>query len=342
MKSQSLLVKYVGCHNTPSSGEESSPVGRPATVDAMTNVNRLATGAGNVSALERLSRIGLVVHPNRPLDNALATVREWAAEHDTDVVQVPVHGQDRTVAPHGNAVDCDLIVAMGGDGTTLAALHAGAAAGKPVLGVACGSLGALTAVAASDVDAALRDVAAGRWRPHPLPGVAVSADGGEPQVALNDLVVVRKGAGQVIIGIEVDGGLYVRFAGDGIVIATPQGSSAYTMAAGGPILAPNTGGYVLTPLAAHGGCGPPLVVGRDTHVAVTVEPGYGGARIEFDGQIEDLEPHRLEIAWRDAHATLVRFGGEETMIAGLRRRRIVLDSPRVLARDDRLGRPVAE
>jgi NAD+ kinase len=292
--------------------------------------------------VSKLRRIGLVVHPHRPLDHALATLRTWAAEHDTDVVQVPVDGQDRVVAPPGDAADCDLIVAMGGDGTTLAALHAGAAAAKPVLGVACGSLGALTAVAASDIGQALRDVAAGNWRSHLIPGVAVSADGGEPQVALNDLVVVRKGAGQVVIGIEVDGELYVRFAGDGIVIATPQGSSAYTMAAGGPILAPNSGGYVLTPLAPHGGCGPPLVVGQGSRVAVTIEPGHSGARIELDGQIEDVEPRRLEISWRDAHVTLVRFGGEETLIAGLRRRRILLDSPRVLARDDRLGHPVSD
>ncbi|HEV7750637.1 MAG TPA: NAD(+)/NADH kinase [Baekduia sp.] len=295
-----------------------------------------------MTSRERLHRIGLVVHPHRPLDNALETLRTWAAEHDTDVVQVPIDGQERSVAPPGDAADCDLIVAMGGDGTTLAALHAGAAADKPVLGVACGSLGALTAVAASDLAEALRDVAAGNWRPRPIPGVAVSADGGEPLVALNDLVVVRKGAGQVVVGIDVDGELYVRFAGDGIVIATPLGSSAYTMAAGGPILAPNAGGYVLTPLAPHGGCGPPLVVGQDSRVAVTIEPGHSGARIEFDGQIKDIEPHRLEIAWRDAHATLVRFGGDETFIAGLRRRRIILDSPRVLARDDRLGTPLTE
>ena len=295
-----------------------------------------------MTSSDRLHRIGLVVHPHRPLDNALETLRTWAAEHDTDVVQVPIDGQDRIVAPAGDPADCDLIVAVGGDGTTLAALHAGAAVRKPVLGVACGSLGALTAVAASDIDRALDDVAAGNWRSHLIPGVAVSADGGEPQVALNDVVVVRKGAGQVVIGIEVDGGLYVRFAGDGVVIATPQGSSAYTMAAGGPILAPNSRGYVLTPLAPHGGCGPPLVVGQDSRVTVAIEPGHSGARIEFDGQIEDMEPRRLEVAWRDSHATLVHFGGEEAFIAGLRRRRIVLDSPRVLARDDRLGTPLAE
>ncbi|HMJ33575.1 MAG TPA: NAD(+)/NADH kinase [Baekduia sp.] len=290
----------------------------------------------------RLNRIGLVVHPHRPLDRALKTMEEWAATHDVDLVQVPVDGQERSVAPPGDPATCDLIIAVGGDGTTLAALHAGAAAEKPVLGVACGSLGALTAVAAANIEEALRDVAAGNWRPQVLPGVAVAADGGAPQVAINDLVVVRKGAGQVVIGIEVDDELYVRFAGDGVVIATPQGSSAYTLAAGGPVLAPGCGGYVLTPLAPHGGCCPPLVVGQDTRVAVTIEPSHVGARLEFDGQIEDVEPHRLDVSWRDEHVTLVQFGGAESLLAGLRRRRIIIDSPRVLARDDRFAPPAIE
>jgi NAD+ kinase len=292
-----------------------------------------------VNLASRLTRIGVVVHPHRSLDRALKTLREWAAVHGVEVVQVPIDGQERSVAPPGDAASCDLIIAVGGDGTTLAALHAAAAVEKPVLGVACGSLGALTAVAASELEEALRDVAAGNWRPQLLPGVAVAADGGEPQVALNDLVVVRKGAGQVVIGIEVDGELYVRFAGDGVVIATPQGSSAYTMAAGGPVLAPGSAGYVLTPLAPHGGCCPPLAVGHETRVTVTIEPTHFGARIEFDGQLEDIEPRRLDVSWRSDHATLVQFGDAESLLAGLRRRRIIIDSPRVLARDGRFPPP---
>ena len=292
--------------------------------------------------VSRLRRIGLVVHPQRPLDGALEALGTWAADHAAAVVQVAIDGQERVVAPPGDAADCDLIVAMGGDGTTLAALRAGAAAEKPVLGVACGSLGALTAVAASDLPEALRDVAAGNWRPRVLPGVAVAVDGREPPVALNDVVVVRQGAGQVVVGIEVDGELYVRFAGDGLVIATPQGSGAYTLAAGGPVLAPGSGGYVLTPLAPHGGCCPPLVVGQESRVSVTIEAGHSGARIEVDGRIEDAGPRQLEVSWRDEHATLVQFDGAERLLTGLRRRRILLDSPRVLARDDRLGTPIAE
>lgn len=280
-------------------------------------------------------RLGLVVHPTREVTRALELARAWARTHGADVVQVREGGQERVVADLADAASCDLVLAMGGDGTTLVALHAAAEAGRPVLGVACGSLGALTATSADELPGALDAVQAGAWRPRLLPGAAIAVDGAEPEVALNDLVVVRRGAGQIAIGIEVDGDRYVRFAGDGIVIATPLGSSAYTMAAGGPILAPASRGLVLTPLAPHGGCCPPLVTGPESCVTVSVEPGHSGARIEFDGRIQAPEPHLLEVRWRAEHATLVAFDDAEPFLAGLRRRRILIDSPRVLARDDR-------
>jgi NAD+ kinase len=284
----------------------------------------------------RIGRIGLVVHPNRPLVGALGELRAWAEAHEAELVQVPVRGQSRVVAEEGDAASCDVVVSVGGDGTTLAALHAAAPAGKPVLGVACGSLGALTATSAGDVHAALDRLEAGDWRRRDLPGVGVGVDGNDPHIAINDLVVVRKGANQVSIGIYVDDELYVRFAGDGVVIATPLGSSAYTIAAGGPILAAGTEAIVVTPVAAHGGSTPPIVVGARSAVRVAVEGGFGGARIEFDGQIKDFEPHSITTAWCPAFATLVRFDGAESALTGLRRRAIITDSPRILARDARL------
>jgi NAD+ kinase len=151
---------------------------------------------------------------------------------------------------------------------------------------------------------------------------------------------VRAGAGQVAAEVQVDGELFIRFAGDGLVVATPLGSSAYTLAAGGPVLAPGGSGLVFTPLAAHGGCCPPLVAGGESRLTIELDPGHSGARIELDGQIQDrIEPHAprtLEVTLRPDHATLVALGGEESMLAGLRRRRVIIDSPRMLARDDRV------
>jgi NAD+ kinase len=282
-----------------------------------------------------IRRIGLVVHPRREIDTALDRARAWARANGVELAQIKVGGQARVVADPGEVAACDLVLAVGGDGTTLHALHAAANADVPVLGVACGSLGALTAVPAEKLDTALDRVASGDWSPRRLPGLQVTGDEDLSRVAINDVVVVRRGANQVIVEIRVDGQLYVRYAGDGLVVATPVGSSAYTLAAGGPVLAERSDGIVLTPLAPHGGCCPPLVVGSGSEVRLHIEPGYGGMRLEFDGQIDDAQPAELQVAWIEAYATLVGLGDAEPLLAGLRRRRILIDSPRVLARDDR-------
>ena len=286
---------------------------------------------------DRFDRIGLAVHPQRELDSALATVRDWAERQGAEVVQIA--SSEREVAPRGEAADCDLVIALGGDGTTLAALHAAAPVGRPVLGVACGSLGALTSTTADRLEDALDHVAAGDWTPRKLPALTARREGAEPLHAINDLVLVRAGAGQVMIELQVDGERYVRFAGDGLVTATPLGSTAYTLASGGPMIAPGGSALVLTPLSPHGGVCPPLVAGPDNEVVVSLDPGHGGARIEVDGQIqgvlERMEPVTFTLELEPGFATLVSLGEEEPLIAGLRRRRILLDSPRVLAREER-------
>jgi NAD+ kinase len=276
-------------------------------------------------AAARINRIGVVVHPHRRLDRALESLRTWTEPHGAEVVQIPIDGQERVVAPAGDAASCDLVVALGGDGTTLAALHAGAPHRLPVLGIACGSVGALTATSADAAEESLEKIAAGDWERRVLPGLGVSADDSERHMAINDFVVVRKGANQVVIGVHVDGELYVRFAGDGVVLSTPLGSSAYTMAAGGPMVAPGAEAIVITPVAAHGGSTPPLVVGATSTVTIEIEGGFGGARIEFDGQIKDLVPSVLTTGWCADYATLVRFDGGESAFEGLRRRRPVGD-----------------
>jgi NAD+ kinase len=275
-------------------------------------------------------RIATLIHPTRDVGRALAALDEWAAGHGAEVVRLG-DPSDLPAATDG----ASMIVAIGGDGTVLAALRAAAPGSLPVLGVACGSLGALTTVAAADLGDALERFAAGDWSAHNIPALAIEPAAGETATAINDFVVVRAGGSQVTTSVEVDGVLYGRFAGDGVCVATQLGSAAYSMAAGGPVLAPGNGNWVITPLAPHGGCLPPLVLGSHARVGLRVEPGYAGARVEIDGQPADLELGAYAIALRDDFATLVRLGGEEDYLTGLRRRKILLDSPRVLARDVR-------
>jgi NAD+ kinase len=286
-----------------------------------------------------LRRVALVVHPARPVDGALETLTRWAAAHGVDVVQLAVDGdRHRDVAPLGTVEDGDLVVAVGGDGTVLAALRAAAAKGAPVLGVACGSLGALTAVAAEQLADKLGRVWDGEWIARSLPALSIRSADGRQEWAANDFVVVRRGAGQLVADVAVDDELYARVAGDGVVVATALGSSAYSMAAGGPVLAAGTAAFVVTPLAMHGGSAPPLVVPGDAVVSVEVRPGFAGFDVEIDGRQRVGEARRFELALHPDKLTLVTFGTAGRGLSGLRERRLITDSPRVLARDDRARR----
>jgi NAD+ kinase len=281
------------------------------------------------------SQVGVVIHPSRPLEGALKAITAWTAAHGVALGQIPIDGQSRRVADPVAAAECDLLVALGGDGTALSALHAAAPASSPVLGVACGSIGALTSVRADRLDWALEQIAAGHWTPVGVPGLALTWGEAHSAVALNDVVVVRQGAGQIMVAVTVDDVLYARLAGDGVIVATALGSSAYTLAAGGPILAPGAEGMVVTPLAAHGGCSPPLVTGTASRVTLTIEPGHGGARFEIDGRPAQLDGKLVTILHRPDYATLVTLAEEEPRLTGLRRRGLVLDSPRMVVRDGR-------
>jgi NAD+ kinase len=280
-------------------------------------------------------QIGLVVHPSRTIDRPLRLLREWSAAHGVEMVQIAASYSQRRVAEEGDAAASDLIVSIGGDGTTLAALRSAAAAERPVLGIACGSLGALATVTVPDVTRCLDRFSRGEWRPRFFPALSVTRGDEGPLFALNDVAVVRAGGGQVRVTAHVDGSLYARIAGDGVVVSTPIGSSGYTTSARGPLILTGVDGFVFTPLPTHGGFCPPLVIGPNSLLQLDVSPGFGGARLEVDGQVASDRAGALTIGLRPGAARMVTFPDQETLLAGLRRRGIIVDSPRVAADRDR-------
>jgi NAD+ kinase len=281
-----------------------------------------------------MKRIGLVVHPTRELGRALASLQGWADGRGIEVVQVSARDAKRVVAPAGEVAACDLIVALGGDGTVLTALRSAMETATPVLGVACGSLGALSAVKAPALVQALDLFEAGSWSRRSLHALKATVDGEKVAWAINDFVLVRR-SGQLLVDVTVGGELYARIAGDGVVVATALGSSAYSMAAGGPVFVSGTHAFVVTPLLMHGGNAPPLVVRADTEVLLEARPGYDGFDIEVDGHSQKIEGTRFELTLVETAATLVSVGEPGLGLEALRRRGLVTDSPRVLARDDR-------
>lgn len=281
-----------------------------------------------------MQRVGVMVHPTRPVEEGLAVLRRWTDEHGVELVQVEA-GEQPSVAPPGTVSACDLVVALGGDGTVLKALHVAAKTHTPVLGVAYGSLGALTAVPHAGLSDGLDRFAAGDWLAGRLPALGLQAGGRDGAWAINDLGFVRRGGTQLVLDVYLADELYVRLAGDGIVVATALGSAAYSMAAGGPLLAAGTSAFVCTPLAMHGGCAPPIVVPDDRPVTLEVHPGHDGFEIELDGFRVDADGERFVITLRREYATLVRFDEVRSGLARLRERELIADSPRVRARDRR-------
>jgi NAD+ kinase len=276
-------------------------------------------------------RIGVLVHPTRNVEEPVRLIREWTEQHGIDVLQVATAYPQRPIAKKGDMADIDLIVSIGGDGTTLAALRAGAVSGRPVLGVACGSLGALANITVDDLIRSLDRYSRGQWRPRLFPALSVARDNGEPLFALNDVALVRASGGQIRLSASVDGSLFARLAGDGAIVSTPIGTSGYAISAGGPLMLTQVDAFAFTPLPKHGGFAPPLVIASESELTLEVAGTFAGARIEIDGQISGECVGALTITLKPAVATQVSFDDQESLLAGLRRRGILLDSPRLLA-----------
>jgi NAD+ kinase len=183
----------------------------------------------------------------------------------------------------------DFVVVLGGDGTLLSTARCVARAGIPILGVNLGSLGFLTEVKQEEIEQALDDVDAGRCELslRPMLHCQVQREGQcvASYEALNE-VVMNQSAVARITDFEVrgNGNLVANYKADGLIIATPTGSTAYSLAAGGPILSPDVSGFVITPVASHALTNRPLVV-HDTaliqaRILVTRERAY----LTVDGQ----------------------------------------------------------
>lgn len=186
----------------------------------------------------------------------------------------------------------DLVVVLGGDGSVLAVAQRYADAPVPVIGVNFGHVGFLAPVEASHWRAGLGDVFAGRAKTEPrmlLEAQVRAGDGAATRaVALND-VVLSRGASQslVTLRLQLEDEFVCDYRADGLIFATPSGSTAYSLAAGGPILAPDVNGIVVTPIAAHALANRPLVLDPDSHLTVTVLRATGEATFAVDGRLAE-------------------------------------------------------
>ncbi len=295
----------------------------------------------------RPRRIGAVVHTGRA--SALALGKQlvvWAAEHG---VELRTLAEERGCLGEELEVPCvpapefarglDLVVALGGDGTLLRAVGLALEAQVPVLGVNLGRLGFLTEVEADGLPLALDAVWEGRYQVERrttlavrvlVEGTCVATD-----LAVND-VVLEKAARERLAGVAVQlgGRLFARYAADGIIVASPTGSTAYSFSAGGPIVSPRLDALLLTPVAPHMVFNRSLVLHPDEDVRLEVLADGPSVVENIDGRtVRELVPGTVvEVRRGPYQALLVRV--ERAQFFGLVRSKFRLADAGETASDD--------
>lgn len=182
----------------------------------------------------------------------------------------------------------DLVFVLGGDGTFLRAAEAAAPHGVALLGVNLGRIGFLAALEPADLDAAVDRVAAGvRVSERMTLDAEIAGAGGKPQRlwALNDVSVVKLEPGRLIsLALSIGGEPLTTLAADGVVVATPTGSTAYSFSAGGPIVAPDVEGLVVTPISPHLVFDRSVVAAPGDEIAVRVMGDPDAVAVSADGR----------------------------------------------------------
>ena len=183
----------------------------------------------------------------------------------------------------------DLCVCLGGDGTMLRASRLVADQGLPVLGINLGQLGFLTGFTPAEAESALERALAGELRTSQRMRVAVTfrRHGAPPVVrtALNDAVIHQGAMARMVeLHAYIDGEFVSAYRSDGLIVATPTGSTAYNMAAGGPILVPGQAAMTLTPICAHSLTNRPLVVPATSSIRLELGAESRGVVLTVDGQ----------------------------------------------------------
>ena len=186
--------------------------------------------------------------------------------------------------------DIDLAIVAGGDGTLLSVARAAAPLGIPILGVNLGSLGFLTQLQPEEVFEGLGAVLDGRYvvEQRQMLRVRPARAGHPPQeyALLNDAVVAKSALARMItIDVRVDGAPVARYTSDGLIVATPTGSTAYNLSAGGPILDPRMSAFVISPICPHSMTYRPLVVPGSVTLEVILQSDGEAVYLTLDGQI---------------------------------------------------------
>jgi NAD+ kinase len=267
-----------------------------------------------------VAAVGLVLHHERELAAELAA-RAAAWLHDNGhTVQLPTTDAELAGLPADGVAEADfgagldLAVSLGGDGTMLRTVDLVAADDVPILGVNVGQLGYLTTIEPDELAGALERYLGGEQRVEERMLLTVTlhrADGpSESVLAFNEAVLEKTPMGHTVrLEVTVDGEFFTTYAADGLIVATPTGSTAYAFSARGPIVAPTHRAVLLTPVSPHMLFDRTLVLDPDAEVRIAVQ-GHRTATVSVDGRnLGELdEGDAISCTAAPCAAKLVTFG----------------------------------
>jgi NAD+ kinase len=244
----------------------------------------------------QVRKVGIISKPRKAeVREVVQPLLEWLREHfieaciDKETGAI-IENHDRCLTRNDMPSQVDLIIVLGGDGTLLAAARVLNRKPVPILAVNLGGLGFLTVITRDELIPTLEALLAGKARSDKrvqIEGELIRADEVISSfLALND-VVLNKGAIARILDFEVsvDGDFVSTYKSDGLIISTPTGSTAYSLAAGGPIVTPSVGAFVVTPICAHTLTNRPLVLPDTATIEIAVKAQREAAYLTVDGQM---------------------------------------------------------
>ena len=244
----------------------------------------------------QIRKIGIISKPRKTeVREIVPPLIEWLRKREIETfidkeTGTIVESTERCLTRNDMPGHVDLLVVLGGDGTLLATARALNRKPVPILAVNLGGLGFLTVITREELYPTLEKVLAGKYRSErrvQIEGEIVRADETLASfLALND-VVLNKGAIARILDFDVlvDGEFVSAYKADGLIVSTPTGSTAYSLAAGGPVTVPTVGAFIITPICAHTLTNRPLVLPDSVKVEVVVRTQREIAYLTVDGQM---------------------------------------------------------
>jgi len=242
-----------------------------------------------------ITTVGIVTKPKFPeIKDVVKDLVSWLRERRKEVILDPkaatLLGETAANAKAQMAGKADLVIVLGGDGTMLNAARLVEERSVPILGVNLGGLGFLTEVSLEHIHPTLERIFAGDYHVEERLMLRARIERHGEHVAhatvLND-VVISKGtlARMIEIQISINGQFVTRLRGDGLIVSTATGSTAYSMSAGGPVVHPSVHALILTPICPHTLTHRPLLIPSDVSLEVILTGKDEGAMTTFDGQV---------------------------------------------------------